>query len=885
MFPLTRPMLARRGISDPLSSRSRPISAVIMEGSDEEDVDVEDVDTPSKVIHRMPTSTNRSRVQQWVQASGFRMEHAGAIEAMEDEDVKMHSDTDSMASGCGEVVETSLTQPRSPREHLSASTGSSGSIDISVRPCPTVLKKNIFGTGRPLLFHVQSTASTRTTMTADSSGNGDLPSPTPSPGHQGAMRGAKAGDRPLSSITNLQKPSQFLQPKRPVHTRAITSPLVKTLSWMDQERDRSIDMDGNEKDGFDLDELNFELESAEVDMDARYRGDDTFDRALILDDQEDSGLALDAHDPSLVSMWLQDSPSSRKTGSRGLRKNISSSDLATKVLRPSHQRYITDQQRGAESPDFFGFGRRNAGSAPVSPKDTSPFQRSSPESPTPSGLASPPCRTNMLGDRATMSTMSQRRESLEVPPRDRTSLQEGSLMDQLFPKARQNSFNRPGLPRRTTAPAAAGYADMAFPPIAMKMPSSKRNSLLSNASSASPRPSPSHLPNATPTHVFEGEKPSPAAFMSTGLIKKGSGSFRVGRRERSTTNGPPLPLAVARRPPSLFIDTHSKMPDTPIKQSTNNITTSFMSMEKPKLRPFVLSISTQERHGPDHYSEKTATVAPSVSDEHRRGKFSQRGWQRTETSDSIVTVVPNEGSAKAGLAQSRGLRRKGSALWARTTSGNWSNGSWSKQTAPGIDEEEPITPTRPFEHAGKDHFRIRACDSFADLPAPHTVTRLDFTGLDTPSPPAPIRTYPFANGPLQSHIVPSPSPPRRKGTLLQRLQGSKHKTLRRISNPLLSAAYKLGEQQVQFGNHMKNLSTDNSKAPKQGRPSLSGSPVVTRFEKDYVMLEPIGNGEFSTVWKVKEKKTGKLWAVKRGKPYLGLKDRSVIDPDSSNGRS
>lgn len=84
---------------------------------------------------------------------------------------------------------------------------------------------------------------------------------------------------------------------------------------------------------------------------------------------------------------------------------------------------------------------------------------------------------------------------------------------------------------------------------------------------------------------------------------------------------------------------------------------------------------------------------------------------------------------------------------------------------------------------------------------------------------------------------------------------------------------------------MKNLSTDSSKPSKQGRASLSGSlPGATRFEKDYVMLEPIGNGEFSTVWKVKEKKTGQLWAVKRGKPYLGLKDRSVpVVPANEHG--
>jgi mitosis inhibitor protein kinase SWE1 len=105
---------------------------------------------------------------------------------------------------------------------------------------------------------------------------------------------------------------------------------------------------------------------------------------------------------------------------------------------------------------------------------------------------------------------------------------------------------------------------------------------------------------------------------------------------------------------------------------------------------------------------------------------------------------------------------------------------------------------------------------------------------------------------------------------LQRLQGSKHKTLRRISNPLLSAAYKLGEQQTQLGNHIKT-SIENNKVPKPTRPTTPGG--ASRFEREYVMLEPIGNGEFSTVWKVKERKTGGIWAVKRGKPYLGVKDR------------
>lgn len=721
VFPLPRPMLGPRGVSDPLSNRSRQISMAILEGSDEDED--EEIDTPSKVIHRRspPSSNHRTRVQQWVEASSSRAERVAAqstgvdgLVVVDDEDVDMHCDTDSMASGCGEVINTRMQNTTTPLEELSSSTDSSGSVSISVRPSrPTIVKKNIFGNGRPLLFHVDSTASARTTNTMNSNGSDDLPSPTPSPGHHGGLRelrpvktpAFRAPRSPLATMTNLQQQSRFLQPNRPAHTRAVTSPLVKTHSWSDVEQDKSFDMDHAGKDGFDLDELNFELESAEVDMEAGYRGDSFFDRALALEDQEDSGLALDAHDPSLVSMWLQDSPSSRRKGANGLKKNVSSPDLAGTVSkRPSYQHQATSQllegdHRDAESPDFFGSDRRDGRSLGASLKGSPPFQRSSPESPTPSGLTSPPRRSNMLSD---LDMQSCRRGSLDLAPRERTSLQEGSLMDQLFPKARQNSFNRPGLPRRTTAPAAAGRdEEMVFPPIAMKLSADKRKSLLSNASSASPRASPSHLPAATPTHAFEGEKPSPAAFMSTGLVKKGSGSFRFGRRERSTTNGPPLPSAVKRRPISLFIDTQCKMPDTPIKQSTHAITTSFMSMEKPKLRPLVLPHTSQEQHGPDDAQNQMSKAAPSVSDEHRRGKFSQRGWGRTETSDSIATIVPNDGTIKTNLAQSRGLRRKGSALWARTNSGNWSNGSWSKQTAPGIDEEEPITPTRPFEHAGE----------------------------------------------------------------------------------------------------------------------------------------------------------------------------------------
>lgn len=145
-----------------------------------------------------------------------------------------------------------------------------------------------------------------------------------------------------------------------------------------------------------------------------------------------------------------------------------------------------------------------------------------------------------------------------------------------------------------------------------------------------------------------------------------------------------------------------------------------------------------------------------------------------------------------------------------------------------------------------------------------------------------VHSYPFANPNNEARRpqankdpLDSPSPPR-KNTLLSRLQYSgKHKALARISNPLLSAAYKLGEQQA---------------SRKSGKPALSGGDKATMasprqaskdlpnvlFERDFTLLEPLGQGEFSTVWKVKDKKDGLMYAVKRNKAFIGEKDRLVV---------
>jgi hypothetical protein len=113
----------------------------------------------------------------------------------------------------------------------------------------------------------------------------------------------------------------------------------------------------------------------------------------------------------------------------------------------------------------------------------------------------------------------------------------------------------------------------------------------------------------------------------------------------------------------------------------------------------------------------------------------------------------------------------------------------------------------------------------------------------------------------------SPTSSLQKGSFLSRLPNAKHRALSRISNPLLSVTF---QQHANKG--LSVPAVDGKKTARRvSTSSISGAD--SRFERDFVLLGPIGVGEFSTVWKVREKRNGTVWAVKRGKPYIGEKDR------------
>ncbi|KAJ9111229.1 hypothetical protein QFC22_006604 [Naganishia vaughanmartiniae] len=415
-----------------------------------------------------------------------------------------------------------------------------------------------------------------------------------------------------------------------------------------------------------------------------------------------------------------------------------------------------------------------------------------------------------------------------------------------FLRELQASTSRPPIARRTTAPARTSPEESNhLPPLPTNSAANIQGHIQSQL--------PPYLVG-TPVHVFDSERPSPAAFASTGLIKKGSG-FNS-KRAGSDHSVPPsvvnssgsLSNAFERaKITNMLADSplHST-PDTPIKYNAAN---PLVSIQKQRLPPLKFGNSTST--APIKPTSLGICTNPSPESDDTESKDDQSSLP---TGESNGTISGN--SIRFPVGPTRGLRRKGSAMWARTNSGNWSNGSWSRQTSFLVDEDEPLTPTRNDDRA---------------------VVKLEFS-TSTPSPPAPnARHYPFASSSQvpKIEIANSPTSPLKKGGFLSRLP--KNRALARVSNPLLSAAYKLGEQQANmramaFGTPSADSKHKLKIARRVSTSSLGGTD--SRFERDFVLLGPIGVGEFSTVWKVREKRNGTVWAVKRGKPYVGEKDRT-----------
>ena len=209
--------------------------------------------------------------------------------------------------------------------------------------------------------------------------------------------------------------------------------------------------------------------------------------------------------------------------------------------------------------------------------------------------------------------------------------------------------------------------------------------------------------------------------------------------------------------------------------------------------------------------------------------------------------------------QARGLRRKGSALFASGSSGSIGKAA---------DVECATSPATPTKLAPK-------CEVFPELPSELTAEEVpgNGLGLTTPSPTTSAHvSYPFAASisPKALEISPStesatscddlkPSTGYRMKVFPAYLREARNHggPVARGSNPMLTAT---------FHSH-GSVAPLTLSMPQKG--------TAGRLEKDFTIVQSVGTGEFSHVWKVRDKHEGRFWAVKAGKPYTGQKNRYV----------
>ena len=147
-------------------------------------------------------------------------------------------------------------------------------------------------------------------------------------------------------------------------------------------------------------------------------------------------------------------------------------------------------------------------------------------------------------------------------------------------------------------------------------------------------------------------------------------------------------------------------------------------------------------------------------------------------------------------------------------------------------------------------------------------------GITTPSPVAGGQNaYPFAASSSALHANPymsrtgsgdlssAESSPLQAFNPASRLVRTIKRPVARASNPMLAETFKLDAT-----THGKTTKVAVNDALKVG-----GS----RLDKDFAIVQSLGKGEFSQVWKVVEKSTGTMYAVKAGRTYAGHKNRSA----------
>ncbi|KAK8854579.1 hypothetical protein IAR55_003318 [Kwoniella newhampshirensis] len=318
----------------------------------------------------------------------------------------------------------------------------------------------------------------------------------------------------------------------------------------------------------------------------------------------------------------------------------------------------------------------------------------------------------------------------------------------------------------------------------------------------------------TPTSaLFDDAKPSPAAFASTGLVKKKSGIAGV---ELPRFGGDSEPVGEVKR-----------------REAAG-------------------------RHGMGAGIPSPLSPIQPLPGSVRNADLSTASTKGSTTSGSTSTASSNAAYIQ-NAQRTRGLRRKGSTMFI-------SSGSIGS-----------VDMMR-----GDSKSSVQSCYS----PATPTKPGLQGFGVSTPSPTSASFVYPFAQPAAANPLSTPPHSDQqsrpdlhaplsieRYRQLPARVRQISHShnvdgrgPIARASNPMLAASYKAAVHlipETPGAGAVSSCAHGKEKATKS----------MTRLEKDFLVVQSLGSGSFSQVWKVRERKSGRFYAVKAGKPYSGAKNR------------
>ncbi|CAK9781974.1 hypothetical protein CC85DRAFT_276975 [Cutaneotrichosporon oleaginosum] len=334
-------------------------------------------------------------------------------------------------------------------------------------------------------------------------------------------------------------------------------------------------------------------------------------------------------------------------------------------------------------------------------------------------------------------------------------------------------------------------------------------------------------------HHFGDDKPSPAAFESSGIAKK-RGEKNKPRSSlpvatHTTPQWSPMPKAAprtAQRPARSFLANSSSASGLPSRRGVCGDGDSDMREELSQ--EFDLEDTDQDDMSP--LRPMRSSFRHSIGSRHHRVS-STASEAMTSPISRRTRGHTRMSSTASSIGGSRGLRRKGSSLF----------GS-------GASDSEMPSPATPTKNT------------------PIALIQPRF-GITTPSPTPASTRYPFVRRLSMASVTSVDISPTASPLLSGRVRTlSATGPVARASNPMLAATFRAHA-------HMPatpawELHIGDTYIPKEAREAGAG-----RYERDFVTVQALGQGEFSSVWKVRCKADDSMWAVKKGKPYSGFRDR------------